>query len=255
MTTREPDPVSEDELHAFVDGELAPERARAVEAWLARNPEAAAAVAEWRSQNAALRQLFAAEPARRDGLGPAPRRDWTAPPSSRLRNVVAALVLVLAGGTAGWFANAALAPVPAGLAETLPQASRANYLVYSGEVRHPVEVGAEEEDHLVGWLGKRIGRELTAPDLGAHGFSLVGGRLVPFAGKPGAMLMYENGDGERLTVLIAANGAHSGTNFRFEQAGGVGTFYWIDDGHGYALSGALSRDRLLRLATAIHHQQ
>src|SRR2546429_3348108 len=41
-------PVTEDELHAYVDDEIAADRRGAVEAWLASHPEDAARVAQWR---------------------------------------------------------------------------------------------------------------------------------------------------------------------------------------------------------------
>ena len=40
--------ISEDELHAYVDGELPADRRGAVEAWLASHAEDAARVAAWR---------------------------------------------------------------------------------------------------------------------------------------------------------------------------------------------------------------
>src|SRR5215813_10611504 len=51
-------PVTEDELHAYVDGELAADRRVAVEAWLASHPEDAARVAQWRAQADAIRARF-----------------------------------------------------------------------------------------------------------------------------------------------------------------------------------------------------
>lgn len=42
-------PVTEDELHAYVDDEIAADRRGAVEAWLASHPEDAARVAQWRA--------------------------------------------------------------------------------------------------------------------------------------------------------------------------------------------------------------
>ena len=106
----------------------------------------------------------------------------------------------------------------------------------------------------VNWLGARIGRKLSAPDLTAKGFLRVGGRLVPFAEKPGAMLMYEDAGGDRVTVLIGTNPAHEGTDFRFEESEGVSTFYWTDGSFGYALSGAVDRETLLGLAHLCYAQ-
>ena len=51
-------PISEDDLHAYADGQLAPERQTQVEAWLAVHPEQRARVAAWREQAAALHRGF-----------------------------------------------------------------------------------------------------------------------------------------------------------------------------------------------------
>src|SRR5262249_61308704 len=53
-------PVTEEELHAYVDGEIAADRRGAVEAWLASHPEDAARVAQWRAQAEAIRARFGA---------------------------------------------------------------------------------------------------------------------------------------------------------------------------------------------------
>jgi len=58
-------PVTEDELHAYVDDEIAADRRGAVEAWLASHPEDAARVAQWRAQADAIRArygMLASEP-------------------------------------------------------------------------------------------------------------------------------------------------------------------------------------------------
>ena len=51
-------PVHDDELHAFVDGELPPDRREAVTAWLAEHPEQAAMVAAWQAQAEAFRARY-----------------------------------------------------------------------------------------------------------------------------------------------------------------------------------------------------
>ena len=53
-------PVTEDELHAYVDGELPADRQDAVEAWLAAHPDEAARVAAWRAQAEAIRARYGA---------------------------------------------------------------------------------------------------------------------------------------------------------------------------------------------------
>lgn len=252
------DTITEDDLHAYADGQLTPERQAAVAAWLAEHPAEAAEVAAWTAQNAALRAAYGAEPAQDTadralvaGLSRRGRPSRT----SRLAVAAGLALFFLAGGGAGALITAAVMRDDGRqVADLLPQASRTNYLVYASEVRHPVEVAANEEAHLVRWLGNRIGRTLTAPDLSAKGFHLVGGRLVPFAEKPGAMLMYQDDGGDRVTVLIGVNPAHEGTSFRFAEEDDVATFYWADNGYGYAMSGAVSRETLLGLAHIVYAQ-
>ena len=50
---------TEDELHAYVDGQLPPARRAAVEAWLAANPARADEVRAWKRDADRLRALMA----------------------------------------------------------------------------------------------------------------------------------------------------------------------------------------------------
>ena len=52
--------VSEDEVHAYVDGELPADRREAVANWLAEHPDQAAMVAAWRAQAESIRARFGA---------------------------------------------------------------------------------------------------------------------------------------------------------------------------------------------------
>src|SRR5712672_2351958 len=51
-------PVAEDELHAYVDGELPPDRLAAAEAWLSTHPQDMARVAAWRSLADVIRARY-----------------------------------------------------------------------------------------------------------------------------------------------------------------------------------------------------
>lgn len=121
-------------------------------------------------------------------------------------------------------------------------------------MRHPVEVGADQQAHLATWLGKRLDYGLKIPDLSALGFSLVGGRLIPVNGTAGAMLMYEDGSGQRLTVLLGRNRDNRETSFRIASQGALGTFYWIDGEIGYAVTGEVPRDLLQKVAHECYRQ-
>ncbi|HEY2024987.1 anti-sigma factor [Paraburkholderia sp.] len=283
-------------LSAYVDGELPHAQRAEVEAQLDAHPQAAARVAAWRAQAAALRALCGAP--RRDGHNAGAAREAheareaqaghdahggrsAADTGERERSAPhapadePAFIIVRrarpwwqrAGLAACWLAAGAglalalgpLAPrltggawdgawrrtgsQPAGFAQRADIA----YAVYSPEQRHPVEVAASEEAHLVAWLSKRLNRPLSVPSLQEYGYSLVGGRLLPGEAGPAAQFMYENRAGARLTLYVTGM-SRDETAFRLFRDGSRRTFYWINNGMGYALSGAIAEDKLRTMA-------
>ncbi len=165
--------------------------------------------------------------------------------------------LLVSVGVALGLAAPWLRPAPAAQALIAPlpvRAARA-HLVYSPEVRHPVEVEAKDKDHLVQWLSKRLGTRLRIPILANEGFELLGGRLLPGNDGPVAQFMYQEASGKRLTLYVTR--PHKGddvTAFRFAQEGQVSVFYWIDRDCGYALSGEVDKPALARVASTVYKQ-
>ena len=254
-------PVTEDDLHAYVDGFLDEDRRREVEAWLKDHPQEAAEGANWQAQAAGMKAAFSGY-ARLDDTDSAMVRTVPSPATStpwrQVALLAASLILFLSGAAAGIFADRVLGNTvsieTASALESLPAQSKSAFLIYASEKRHPVEVGADQQEHLVTWLGKRLDYKLVAPDLRPQGYSLVGGRLVPVNGKAGAMLMYENAAGQRLTMLLGKNPENAETSFRFESAGPLETFYWIDGSIGYAVTGELGRAELQAIAEECYRQ-
>ena len=268
--------LTETDLHAWVDGQ-APTAAHAdLEAWLRAHPQDAERIAQYRRQNAALHSAYDAvleEPAPEHLsalLRRAPRfRARFQYPPLRYAAVVAWLVLggvigSVIGGVSGWFLHDSY-PIKGVSGRATPSATPSfarqaalAHAVYSPEVRHPVEVGADQEAHLVAWLSKRLGTQLRVPHLGEQGFTLVGGRLLP--GQPDerapvAHYMYQDGKGQRLTLYVRVNTEASRESaFRFAQEENVGVFYWVDQKLGYALSGEIEKAGLLRVANAVYKQ-
>lgn len=129
------------------------------------------------------------------------------------------------------------------------------YSVYQPEKRHPVEVLAAEQEHLVQWLSKRLGRPLKIPNLEAQGFALVGGRLLPGEAGARAQFMFQSAQGQRITLYLGAlEPAVQATQFRFEPDAAVPSFYWVEQGFGYALSGPVERATLMALAHSVYAQ-
>jgi anti-sigma factor RsiW len=245
-------PVTEDELHAYVDDELAADRRDAVEAWLASHPEDAARVAEWRAQADAIRAhygMVASEP-----VPPRFDLDKLARGARSWRTVAAAAVIMafLAGGVVGWMAHGASAAAPSRFDTFTTQALDA-YRVYVVEVRHPVEVTGGERPHLVQWLSKRLDYELRIPELEPSGLKLVGGRLLPGPFGPAAFCMYEGSSGERFTIYYARTDSPQ-TAMRYREADPFAAVYWVEHGLAYVVSGPADRERLLNVAQAAYEQ-
>jgi anti-sigma factor RsiW len=242
------EPVTEHELHAYIDGELPPERTAAVEAWLARHPEDGARVADWRAQAEAIRAHYAGvEPAPpRFDLGKIMRR-------SRLWRSIAAVAVViafLAGSIVGWMAHGASAAAPSRFDMFTGQALEA-HKVFVVEVRHPVEVPGSERAHLVQWLSKRLDHELRVPNLEDIGLRLVGGRLLTGPFGPAAFCMYEGASGERFTIYYARTDAPASA-LRYRAGEPFGAVYWVERGLGYVVSGPADRARLMSISQAAY---
>lgn len=251
--------IGEGDLQAWVDGRLSPERRAEVETWLEAHPDEAERVAAYRALNEQLRTHFGAVldepvPERLEAFAHA-RPRWRAAAAIAGWLVLGAAV----GGGAGWELRAVTAPpVVAARPEAPVLARRAAlaHATYAPEVRHPVEVGADQETHLVAWLSKRLGGDVRAPKLESEGMLLVGGRLLPGDPGPVAQFMYQNTQGRRATLYVRTEALdQKETAFRFAREGNVQVFYWIDRKFGYALSSAdLGREELLKLANLVYRQ-
>jgi anti-sigma factor RsiW len=251
--TRRP---SENDLHAYADGQVAQPQREVIARWLASHSEDQAQVDEWQAQSAAIRATFAgyAKTTAADAHLFGARQRSILP---SWKNLAAGIALFVSGTAAGHyvpFADKAGLQLVSEQIE-LPDEAHAAYLVYASEVRHPVEVAAADEAHLAAWLGRRLSHaNLKVPDLNRFGFHLVGGRLVPVKGQAGALFMYEDQKGQRLTMLVGRNESDRQTSFRFAADGLVETFYWIDNGFGYAVTGEVPRDLLRQVAEETYSQ-
>jgi anti-sigma factor RsiW len=256
-------PVIDAELHAYADGKLAAGRRAAVEAWLAARPEEAERIAAYRAAGDELRSLY--EPVIGEPVPERLARAALGKPGARAGHAwrtaaIAAGYSVIAaalGALAGWQLHASRT-APASFAEGTAIARRAAvaHAVYSPEVRHPVEVGADQEQHLVTWLSKRLGLKLKAPKLDEVGLALVGGRLLPGEVGPVAQFMYQSERGRRMTLYVRAEKSlHRETAFRYARENNVGVFYWIETECSYAVASAdLNKEELLQVATMVYKQ-
>lgn len=254
--------VTDSELNAFLDGELTPARRAEVELWLAGHPEAVMRLEHFLAQRDALHRLLdpvldepLPEALRQAAQAPVRRAGWWR--RQLWQQIAAGLLVACVGAAGGWFARdrQAVATPIAAVSVPLPRQAAVAHAVFSPDVKRPVEIRAEQEEQLVTWLSKRLGSPVRVPRLGALGFELIGGRLLPGNSGPVAQFMYHDGAGQRLTLYVSTeNSGHRDTAFRFAQEGPVNVFYWIDGEFGYALSAGIPKDELAKVAAAVYAQ-
>lgn len=275
-------PMTEAELHAFVDGQLTPERQREIEAYLASRPDEAQRADTYCAQKRALRALFDPvldeAPPQRVLDAARPRTPWYQ------QRIAAGVAIALISGAAGWGLRAQVStaspstvlsqPGPASItmasASGFAQRAAVAHAVYSPEQRRPVEVDAAHEDQLIAWLSKRMGAPMRPPHLQAVGYALEGGRLLPGGQGPVAQFMYRDDTGSRLTLYVSnevgdlgapagtvaspASDKNTKTAFRFAREGKVNVFYWVEGRFGYAISADADRAALARVSGEVYRQ-
>ena len=164
---------------------------------------------------------------------------------------VVAVVVIVAGGVAGWFAALENTRTEA---ETFADRAIVAHEVYAVEVRHPVEVTATEKDHLQAWLSKRIGVDFRAPDLSKEGYTLLGGRLVMTEDRPAAQLMYEDSRRNRITIFLASLPDDRETSVHVEEKGKLLACYWRDGHLAFAVAGEMALESMMKLTNEIYEQ-
>jgi anti-sigma factor RsiW len=233
-------------LSAFADNELPPRERKTMFVRLVSDSEAALHVAAYRAQKTALSILC---------------RDTCEPTSAiivrhrsqrwcRGLEAFAYLVVGAALGLAWVVAAGGRLDESAGFARRADSA----YATYAPELVHPVEVSADDKDHLVQWLSARFGRQLPVPSLRDYGYSLIGGRLVPDEHGPAALLMYESTTCARLTLYVAALSRRA-IGYGLYRSSDRSTSYWVKQGTAYAVTGNVTDAQLQAMVGEIEGTQ
>lgn len=249
--------ITEDDLHAYVDNQLPVEKIEAVEALICADAKIAQQIHDWQEQNKLLSDLYGNKdysdiPKKLDINSFTQKK--TNKGSKRFLSLAASVLLVLFGGLIGWFASDISQPQSLKTTNFVNSAISA-YQVYSVEVLHPVEVGADKRKHLVNWLSKRVNYPLTIPNLQKYGYKLLGGRLLAMRkGKPAAQFMFENKEGKRITMLVSKNPEYLDQSLHLKKENKVNAFYWMDNQVAYSITGKIQSKSLRELSTAVYQQ-
>lgn len=264
-------PISEDDLHAYIDQALDVTRQAEVETYLAQHEDVAARVAGYRRDRDLLRNAFA-----KVAEEPVPSRLNVEHIAARQRGAkrqplwqmaAAAMVLLVAGGAGGWVLHGqmqgsevtAAQLTPAGASGIVALASEAadSYQVFALDHFRPVEMRADEGDSgaaFIRWASDRLAHPVQVPDLAASGYRFMGGRIVATAHGPAAMLMYDDDKGVRLVMLTRPMKVDQNTSMTGSHRGDLGGYSWADKGLGYSVVAPLDDQVLHPLADEIRRQ-
>jgi len=248
-------PITEDDLHGYVDGVLEPERVADVAAYLEDHPDMNRRVAAFSDQRDLLRRALApiaeeAVPSQLDLAGMIRSRQRRASP---VWWAIAAMLLLSIGGLGGWVMRGSLQTSPAGLA-ALAQEAADSYHVYAPDRVRPVEMRASDSAQLVQWMSNRLKQQVKLPDLTGSGYRLMGGRLIATSHGPAAMFMYDDDHGDRLVVLTRPMASEQSAPMAPHSGGDVAGFAWADGGMGYSLVGQAAAEALKPIANEVRRQ-
>jgi anti-sigma factor RsiW len=249
-------PITEEDLHAYVDRRLDPARLAEVEQYLDLHPAEAARIAVFAGQRAALRAALA------------PIAEEPVPPQLNLASLIearraprfpswrvaaAAVLLLVLGGVGGWALPRALDPTPGGIAALTREAAE-SYAVYAPDHTRPVELRAADRGELVHWVSERLQRPVAVPDLAASGYRFMGGRLVPTSHGPAALFLYDDDRGTRLALLVRPMATEGNMPLAEHSEGPLSGFGWSDQGLGYSLVASAPASDLQPLADEARRQ-
>jgi len=247
-------PVSEEDLHAYVDGRLDADRREAVDRYLRNHPELAASITTDIAQRNALREAFRAYAA----SPTPPHLNLIRLVEERLRRrrapwrVAAAMVLAFGVGAGGglWFARQPLT----GIGE-LAQEAATSYSVYAVDEHRPVEIRADQRNVMTRWLSNRLNRQVAPPDLAAAGYELLGGRLVASPHGAAALFVYENAHHKRLIIYVRPMAEPSETTtIKAVDVSDLDGCAWIEQGIGYTLIAKEDYAHILELSRDVRQE-
>ena len=161
----------------------------------------------------------------------------------------AGIVLALAiGAASGWWAHGPQRPTE--IARLSVEAVSA-YRVFANDTADGIELRPDNRLELSASLTQKLGRSVALPDLSQLGYHLLGGRVLAAMYGPAAMLIYEDAQGNRMTIYIQPMRIGEETPMRSVDAGVVDGYAWINRQIGYSVMSEGDRARLHSIANQV----
>jgi len=206
------------DVNAYLDGELGPEEAAEIEALLDEDANTRAQFEAFSRQKVLLGEAMDAFDAGPQNLETvrlehrlasalhmraAPRRVIAFGALNRTGSQLAAACALVAFG---WWGHVAWSTQEAGIPGYVSEALGA-HLIFAEDTLHPAEFTGGALDGATTWFSEKVGAPVAAPDLAAHGITLVGGRLLGTKEGPLAQFIYEDINGGRYSLTLSRHPA------------------------------------------------
>lgn len=241
-----PSVVTEMDLHAYIDGELSPERVADVEAAMAHDPVLAARVRDFRADKQTLIDAYR-------GLANAPlpvallQAAWTGsapkPPRHRGRTVAFAL----AGATAlaaCLLLTLALPHAPSDPAVEQAMTARDNARTPSRELKGHDLASIDAAGQA---MSDMLGNSIRVPDLSRAGFALVSADIYGQERSDAVQLRYQDAQRRLFTVFLRPSAGPD--MFEVTARGQVRICVWQNADLTAVMTGEMSTPELFRLAS------
>lgn len=243
------DIITDQDLHAYVDGRLDPERRRLVDEALARDPALAAQVHGWsqdaRTLRSALGQPSGPENPALDPIAIRARKRRRH--AGRLATAASLVVCLGIGGWGGWITRERVQPYTD---PPMSDAVQAYRLLVDG--RMPPDMTATSPAELSNWISAHFGTDAQMPDLEPAGYKAVSARMLSTSQGAAAMVMYRDSAGRLATFYIRPPGAGYRMMPKGERRDGdLMARYWSGGRYNYAVVSQADDDieKALRSAT------
>lgn len=258
----ESDLALDPDLMAYLDGSLPADQMVAVEARLARDPDAREAVAQWRhldnmlhvyassaDQQPANLRIAALE---RELAGKLRKRQWRARLlGPGLQRIAASIVLFAAGWVTHGVVNSGSqslnASLPYFVAPTLTGHSSYGYAA-----TELAQFGSDEMTDAVEWLSAQMKQKIDSPKLERLGYEVESARLTMIDDQPVAVFYYRNPSDELVTVSMAPRPvSQPGYGLRVATVNGNRMAYWSSGNLHYTVVAGSTSASITSLAAAV----
>ena len=238
---------SQQQLSAYLDGELSSEEMQQIRIWLAENSQAQQMLEDYQLQQNLVHDKY-------DAVLDEPIPEYLIHSNKSSNHfpwqqMAASFILFCFGFVLAW----QLKPAEINFNSTQAKVQGAlnAYSLYSKENLHAVEVKADVA-HLMPWLSDRIGRDMNAPVYASLGYDFLGGRLMTEGRAAAALLMYQNSQGQRITLYVS-NSPYAPSAAFYNQAN-VNSFIWQNKLSTFILVGEIEQKMLKNLAKMTNKQ-